>query len=93
MIGSSIDLKLIRSQASLEFLDFLVNDESQRESYVARLQTHPVANRALSMMEKVILLAPENPSVFQTPCRLLVLRRDIEGLASCSPHSTATSSI
>jgi hypothetical protein len=80
VIGSAIDLKLIRSQASLEFLDFLVNDEAQRESYVARLRTHPVANRALSMMEKVIVLAPENPSFYQTPARVLAYRRDIEGL-------------
>ena len=80
VIGSSIDLKLIRTQASLEFLDFLANDEAQRESYVARLRTHPGVNRALSMMEKVILLAPENPSYFQSPARLLGLRHDIDGL-------------
>ena len=67
VIGSSIDLKLIKSPASLELLDFLVNDEAQRDSYVARVQNHPVANRALSMMERVILLAARKPSILPDP--------------------------
>jgi tetratricopeptide (TPR) repeat protein len=80
VIGPSIDLGLIRSVASLELVEFLVGDEPQREAYVARLRTHPGVNRTLSMMEKVILLAPQNPSFYQSPARVLLFRKDVEGL-------------
>ncbi len=47
---------------------------------MARLRAHPVVNRALSMMEKVSLLAPQNPASYQTPLRVLVFRHDVDGL-------------
>jgi hypothetical protein len=80
LIGPSIDLDLIKSPASLVLIGFLARDDREQQAYVARLRSHPVVNRALSMMEKVILLAPQNPSFYRSPAQLLASREDLEGL-------------
>ena len=61
-------------------LNFLVDDERSQEAFVARLRTQRGVNRALSMMDKVVLLAPRNPSSYHFPTQLLAFRRDAEGL-------------
>jgi hypothetical protein len=80
VIGPSIDLNLLKRQPSLDEIGLLTKDEREREAYVTRIRNHPVVNRALSMMEKVILLAPQNPSFYQIPAKVLAFRRDQEAL-------------
>ncbi len=80
VVANQIDLKMIKSSAGVDLLNFLVKDESQREDMSARLRAHSVVNRALSLMEKVILLAPRNSSSYEAGIGLLVSREDLEGL-------------
>jgi hypothetical protein len=80
VIGLSIDLSALRQRPSLEMLDFLADDEQSREAIVARVRTQRAVNRALSIMDKVVLLAPRNPSSYQAPSQVLAFRRDAEGL-------------
>ncbi len=80
VIANQIDLKMIKGSAGVDLLNFLVKDESQRDGMSARLRAHSVVNRALSLMEKVILLAPRNSSSYEAGIGLLVSREDLEGL-------------
>ena len=80
LIGPSIDLNLLRSPASVDLIGFLTQDASQDEEYLRRLRNSPAVNRARSMLEKVVLLAPQNPASYRSLTRLLDHRRDAEGL-------------
>ena len=90
VIGDSIDLRVLRRDAGLEMLDFLVKDERGREAIAARLRANPLITRALAMKEKVTLLAPRNPDYYASIVRVLESRRDGDGLrkllSSLEPH-------
>jgi tetratricopeptide (TPR) repeat protein len=80
IIGRAIDLKLIKSSANVHLLAYLARDESDRLASRARLRSNPVVNRALSLMEKVILLAPRNPDSYESLMRVLAYLEDAERL-------------
>jgi hypothetical protein len=80
MIGPAIDFTVIKDQPDLNMLHFLAKDERSMEAIAARVRTHPGVIRALSVMDKVVLLAPRNPSSYQMPRQVLAFRRDVPGL-------------
>jgi tetratricopeptide (TPR) repeat protein len=80
LIGGAIDLRALRRDAEFDLLDQLVEDERGREAFAARLRAHPLVSRALSMKEKVSLLAPRNAGFHEALVRVLERRRDGEGL-------------
>jgi hypothetical protein len=80
IIGRSVDLRLIKAPAALELFGFLAKDESEREALAAQLRSHPVVNRALALMDKVMVLAPRNPHSYASPTRILAYREDSERL-------------
>ena len=80
VIANQIDLKMIKDPRGVELLNFLVKDESERQTLSARLRSHSVVNRALSLMEKVILLAPRNSSSYAGWHAGARLSRDLKGL-------------
>ena len=80
VIGTAIDLKLIKSSATFDLLGFLANDERERAALSGRLRAHPVVNRALSTLEKVIVLAPRSASSYELAVQLLAYCDDAEGL-------------
>jgi hypothetical protein len=80
VIGDAIDLRAIRRDAGIEMLGFLSQDERGQEEITARLKANPLVTRALTMKEKVILMAPRNPDYYQSFVRMLERRRDGDGL-------------
>ena len=80
IIGSAIDLNLIRRPASIDLFGFLISDEAGRTALTERLRSHPGVNRAMALMDKVNLLAPRNASFYGASLRVLSYREDVEGL-------------
>jgi tetratricopeptide (TPR) repeat protein len=80
VIGDAIDLRVLRRDAGVDLLDFLVQDERGRAEIAARLRSNPLLTRALAMKEKVILLSPRNPDYYESFVRVLERRRDGDGL-------------
>ncbi len=80
VIGSRIELKLIKSSASVDLLGFLVKDESERQALANLVRTQLVLNQGLSQMEKVFMLAPRNPDPYGSAVRIFGYRDDLAGL-------------
>jgi hypothetical protein len=80
IIGPSIDLSVLKDQPDLSMFYFLAKDERAIEALVARVRTHRDVNRALAMMQKVVLLSSRNPGSYEALKQVLVFRRDADGL-------------
>jgi tetratricopeptide (TPR) repeat protein len=70
LIGPSLDLKLLRVDASLSMLNYLYDDQAERAALVQRVANHPGVARFLAMQQKVMLLAPRNPDSYMDALRV-----------------------
>jgi tetratricopeptide (TPR) repeat protein len=70
LIGSSLDLKLLRADATLSLLAYLYDDAAERTALSHRLANHPGVARFLAMQQKVMLLAPRNPDSYMDALRV-----------------------
>jgi hypothetical protein len=80
VIGTSIDLGVLKSSPSFELLDFLVKDATERQALSARLRANSGLKRALLMMDKVLLLGPRNPNFYAAPKGIYAYCRDDQAL-------------
>jgi hypothetical protein len=80
VIGSSLDLKVLKAYAGLEMLSFLYDDDSGGEALVRRLAKEPGFARFLALQQKVMLLAPRNPDSYQTALRAYEFTEDVTAL-------------
>jgi hypothetical protein len=80
IIGQSIDLNALKDQADLSMFYVLAKDERSIEALAARVRTHREVNRALSTMQKVVLLSARNPNSYESIHQVLAFRRDADGL-------------
>ncbi len=81
VIGDKIDLGLIQSTGSLALLGFLHNGETRKNEYASELANHPGITKALSYLEKGVLLAPKSPESYQQAYSIHSFTADREGLA------------
>jgi predicted negative regulator of RcsB-dependent stress response len=65
IIGTSIDLRLLKEAADIDMLPFLYRDKASRSEYAQRLRSHPGINRAAALLDKVIVLAPRSSRVYR----------------------------
>jgi hypothetical protein len=60
IIGNKIDLRSLHESGTLSHLRFLYADAASREDYVQRVKDHPGIARALSYLEKAMVLSPKD---------------------------------
>jgi tetratricopeptide (TPR) repeat protein len=60
IIGNKIDLRTLHESGTLSHLRFLYADEASREDFVQRVKDHPGIARALSYLEKAMVLSPKD---------------------------------
>lgn len=64
IIADSLDLPLLKTDASIELLGYLYRDTSGRDQLRERVRTHAGVARAVSLFEKQILLAPKSDRAY-----------------------------
>jgi tetratricopeptide (TPR) repeat protein len=80
LIGSALDLKLLRQSANLSMLGYLHDDQAGRDALARRLANHPGVVRAMALQEKLRLLAPRSADSYATTLQLLSFTRDTAAL-------------
>jgi tetratricopeptide (TPR) repeat protein len=64
VIGDALDLRILDREASIELLEFLYRDAADRAELHRRLRADPGIARALSLLEKEVLLAPQREGAY-----------------------------
>jgi hypothetical protein len=80
LIGTALDLKVLRQPAELGLLQHLYDDRAGRDAFVRRVAEHPGVARARALQQKVILLAPRRARSYQPELSILGLIDDVAGL-------------
>lgn len=60
VIGSDIDLRALHETGDLSLLGYLYRDQAARDAMAKKVREHPGVIRALSYLEKVVVLSPKN---------------------------------
>ena len=84
VIGDKINLAKLRSAGNLYLLSFLYNDDTQRRAVAKRLSQHPAMVKAVSYLEKAMILAPKQDLPYQQLASLYALFEDIDGMKRVS---------
>ena len=69
VVGSALNLKVLKTSGDLGTLAYLYDDDPGREALVHRLANQPGFSRFLALQQKVMLLAPRNPDSYKTALR------------------------
>jgi tetratricopeptide (TPR) repeat protein len=64
IIGDAIDFSVLRTRANWQALTFLYADEAGKQQLAARVQAHPGVVKAKSFLDKLLLLSPNRPEVY-----------------------------
>jgi hypothetical protein len=80
VIGSALDLKVLRASAGLEMLAYLHDDDSGGEALFRRLAKEAGFSRFVALQQKVMLLAPRNPDSYETALRAYEYTEDTSAL-------------
>jgi hypothetical protein len=78
MFGKSIDQKLIKSALQPNLLSHLYGDKAGEDRLAQQLRKHPGWNKSIQHYERLLVLAPRNPTI---PLQLLSLFSAAEDLA------------
>lgn len=65
LIGNDIDLHALHQGGQIGLLGFLYRDQASRDALARRVKEHPGIARALSYLEKVVVLSPKNENAYQ----------------------------
>ena len=60
VIGNDPDLRLLHQEGDPALLSYLYHDEPTREALIARVKAHPGIARAISYLQKVMVLSPKS---------------------------------
>lgn len=82
VIGDDIDLRTLQLSGSIDLLRYLHDDQSSREQLVARVKAHPGVTKALSFLEKVMVLSPKNARSYADTYEVLQFIHDDAALAA-----------
>jgi hypothetical protein len=78
IIGSSIDLRLLKELTDLSHLAFLYHDQAGRKEYARRLRSHAGINRLIELNERALLLAPRRGDLYKELDELYSCRGETE---------------
>src|SRR5262249_4827065 len=70
LIGSAIDLKVLKRGADLDLLSYLYTDKAGRDRQVVRMRSHPALTRAKGYYEKLLVLAPKRSDSYSGMMRI-----------------------
>ncbi len=80
LIGSAIDLKVLKRFPGIDLLPHLYADQASMEGFIARLRVDPYCVKARAYAEKLTVLAPREAGSYRLLERLYSWTRDLEGL-------------
>lgn len=80
IIDGKINLAKLRSSGNLHMLSFLYNTDSQKRAIAAQLSQHPAMIKAVSYLEKAMVLAPKLDANYQQLSSLYAFMEDLEGM-------------
>lgn len=80
VIGGEIDLHLLRETGKVSLFRYLYRDQAGHDAVVARMRAHPGVNRAISFLEKVMVLAPKNTRAYDALYEIRQFYNDEAGL-------------
>jgi hypothetical protein len=82
VIGPTVDLRALHQHGDVGTLGYLYADAAGRAQIVARVRQHPGVARALTFLDKVIVLAPKNARAFNAVAGLHQFTRDEAAIAA-----------
>jgi tetratricopeptide (TPR) repeat protein len=80
VIGTAIDLKILKMGGTTSLLPYLYKDQAGQDRYVERIRNHPATVRAVSFFGRLLVLSPKNSAVYSTVDSLHHTRRDLKAL-------------
>jgi choline kinase len=80
VIGDKIDLAKLRSSGNLQMLTFLYDTDAQKRTIAAQLSQHPAMIKAVSYLEKAMVLAPKLDANYQQLSSLYAFMENLEGM-------------
>ena len=89
VIGDQIRLAALSEQAGFSDLQFLYNNQQERDAVYARLRENPNFKKALSYIDRVLLLAPKALETYQTALQIHSGFRDLTELQKLQQRFTA----
>ena len=66
IIGNQIDLRTLHESGNIDLLGYLYKDEAGRAALADRVKGHPAVGRALSILEKAMVLSPRSPRTYES---------------------------
>lgn len=60
VIGNDIDLRALHDSGSISLLGYLYKDEAGREAMIKRVKEHPGISKAMSYLQKVMVVSPKD---------------------------------
>jgi len=89
VIGDSIDLRALHAPADMSTLSSLYKDATSRAAVVAKLKSHPGTVRALSYLQKLMVIAPKRIESYQTVYQVAAFAHDEDALRALEQHLKA----
>jgi tetratricopeptide (TPR) repeat protein len=80
LIGSAIDLKLLRKSGEVELLAYLYSDEASKQKLLDRMRKHSGMNKARTYYERLMVLSPKQIRPYAMLFFLNAHNRDTEAL-------------
>jgi Tfp pilus assembly protein PilF len=65
VIGGAIDLTTLKKAGDRSLLSFLYDDRAGQRRLTDRFRTHPATKKATRFLERLLILAPKNPTVYR----------------------------
>lgn len=81
LIGSDIDLKVVKSYIDLPLLGYFYAEQKELDRLRERVREHPKVKRALQYCQRSRVLAPKNPNVYEFLAGFHQFMQDTESLA------------
>jgi hypothetical protein len=80
VIGPAIDLAALKKSGRRPLLAYLYDDVDAKRRLTDRLLAHPATIKGIRLLERVLILAPKNPSAYRQLLPYYRDQRNIEGL-------------
>jgi tetratricopeptide (TPR) repeat protein len=88
VIGDEIDLKALDLDAGTHLLSMLYVDEASREKCMQRLASQPSYARAMAILNRLLVLSPRKPDIYQGLLRMYSMTRDLEKIKELQKRLT-----
>jgi hypothetical protein len=79
VVGSGVDLKVLKRQAGIDLLPYLYRDQAGEDKLLAKLRAHPGYLKARGYFEKLMVLSPRQPSAYSQLASLYSWLNDLAG--------------